>query len=482
MNFLEEITKLKENAKLLTVTATGYRIIKVTVSTPKGIGHRYYAMNRNEILGAGSFGKVYKAYPINTVTGEMLTSKPYAVKVFKDATKFNSLEASIFKRYYKAEEPVKEGSRVYFVTEYFPGQDLFNDEYKLQPEFNNLSFGQTLELINQICIAINLIHHNTPSTGSALSHADIKGENIKVYINPDNGSINVYLFDFGLSDEIEDNPNVKQKNGAKGSNLYVPLEAYVSDERGIKSDIYALVPIIAALLGGNPFYNKMVASIVSNAADVYKEKYELSNILTKFANDVSKIKLPLARIITDFLESMQSSYDTRPDSDEVLKFSTALNNYYKTHQKMLKTSDLFAFKDLQSNLLGFGVTMVLIATGLWQKKDYESFMTDETYNAKVIELYSNKQLNRANLTSLQESIRVNDKVSNFAETISQKSSQSSLLSHSFFRSNTQDNFIMRGKVEDHSDASCTDKEIEQYESRFNLMNHDLIIPKVSCLS
>lgn len=333
------------------------------------IDYRYYYLDMREEIGNGQYGTVYMGYPIDD-EGQVIRDKPVAIKVLSE---FNENEYDIFSRYYHAEKPVILDENVYLIMEYFPGHDLFNADHELNTPFQNLNLGTTFELIYQLCLAINLLHHETPRSGRAVLHCDIKGTNIRV--NEKNGKVDVYLIDFGFSDEIEDNPHLILDNLGRGTPLYAPLETGTESRRGIKSDIFGLTPIILILLGAKDPFSLRVNAL--NDAEMYQTKFDFNGLFRcqRFKKDLKLLPFQIHSLITSFLERMQDDYDARPDSDELLRFFTSLNLIFKltTHKKRLAAGLTLASDGLvQSQIIALNdsiqehyCTMILLAESLW---------------------------------------------------------------------------------------------------------------------
>lgn len=300
----------------------------------------YYEVDPTKVIGQGSFGIVYMGFPIDPTTDKPLYDKPVAVKVI-DEQEFKISEYNIFKCYYRTEAPYKLNGQYYLVTEYFPGDDLFDRDDQLNPPFINLDFSTTLELIYQICLAINLLHHTTKSTGSAVVHGDIKGSNIRAQILK-NGKIHVNIVDFGFTVNFESDPHKRiTEDNKKGSPYYIPREYITSGLKGLKNDIFSLTPIILTLLGAeNPFSAKEAA--VDNDHVFYFSSYVTKGLLERFKADLQLIPYPAVKNLVElFISNMQSGYKFCPDSGQLLKFFTALNNSYKLAQEnALKSHEL----------------------------------------------------------------------------------------------------------------------------------------------
>lgn len=303
------------------------------------IDHHYYLQTK-KIIGRGTFGVVYLAYAIDEKT-KQVSSEKMAVKVIDRISEFSNIEYEIFRRYYKAEAPLPLDGKIYLVTEYLPGHDLFDHKDELNEPFRNLDFGTTLELLYQISMMLNLLHHETARTGEAISHCDIKGANIRAEVKGD-GKVNVAIIDFGLSDKVSDDPSELLADKAKGSPYYAPHETTLdrAGKRGLKSDIWALTPIFISLLGGeNPFRSKnnMTTFFPNDLRGFYSLKYDIKGILERFKGDLALIDHPVTHLILQFINRMQADYQERPDSDQLLRFTTSLNLIYKlTQQKILK--------------------------------------------------------------------------------------------------------------------------------------------------
>lgn len=326
-------------------TGHGHTIIlKTPVYDHNEVLQGYNYHYRHHFIGKGSYKEVFMAYPLNPDTGELDIASPKAAQAC-DRNHYNEGESKITSTYYngKSELPTIIGNTVYFITEHLPGPDLTNENGQLNPEFRNLSFGTTLEVIHQISIAMNLLHNNTPYTGSARAHNDVKGENIKVNIQ--NGRVDVYPLDFGFTGEVA-GPDDFIK-GRVGTLLYIAPEVVTEDRMSIKADIWSLGAIFRLLLGvTNVFDEKYLHADLANMyprdrqfhwTNFINEGYGSENLLKPFESEIAATGMPFYEIISQFLTRMELEYNIRPDSDEVLTFTTKLNSTYKLAQTYLKT-------------------------------------------------------------------------------------------------------------------------------------------------
>ena len=139
-----------------------------------------YAFNdRSEVLGSGSFGKVYLSH--NLYVSDMKV----AIKVLNKAKLQNHLEIiqeeievlqkldhPNIVRYYETYEDKK---NIYIVMEYVGGGELFN--FIVQQQNQVFSERKAKEYMKTLLQALNHIH------SQGIVHRDIKPENIMVTLN-----------------------------------------------------------------------------------------------------------------------------------------------------------------------------------------------------------------------------------------------------------------------------------------------------------
>ena len=154
---------------------------------------KYAAFVYRKKLGKGRYGTVYLAHPYDIKNNKIDVSQKFAIKKFDVPVNLNQkrydnlircikTEAGLFHRYNHVEGLLLSEQDVYLVMEYIPGCNLFNssDESSLASELELLTFQQRVQLILQIILRLNQMHHYTPSTGNAIIHRDLKGSNIRV--------------------------------------------------------------------------------------------------------------------------------------------------------------------------------------------------------------------------------------------------------------------------------------------------------------
>jgi serine/threonine protein kinase len=319
------------NESLESLRQDGYEIVDFRNENNSNPIYPVIAINHNDIIGRGSYGNVYKGYPVDALSGQLIKNKVLAIKIYKGSHDLNPQEARFFGSYYGGCDLMKDGEDMYMVMTYLPGENIMdeinNKKSWLNVEISKLQFNLRIDVICNIMMAINIIHHRTPNTGEALVHGDINGSNIKVHIDPDTNKVDVYIVDFGLAQVIEDDPKKMQATDMTGTPLFMPNEVVEHEVRGIKSDIYALTPIFASILGAeNPF--SMRRQLRYFDREYYKTPYDFTGIFSKL--DVPEYPFDIKTLIVTFLTFMQEvNPNNRPDSDDALKFFVTLNKMCK---------------------------------------------------------------------------------------------------------------------------------------------------------
>lgn len=397
MNFQEKIKALQRshkhylNSKPDEVYA--YRLIKFSSKSPTTFSKlnssqedRYYVVDLNDLIGEGFFGYVYKAYLVKTdgeldtdncfvakETKYILSTKKY-IKSLKEEANFNSFyyptEAlAVIKNAHKEKIGI-------IISKYHPGDTLDKmipdsqcgptaneDErpedntdkiisgkklYSVPPEnpkilLESLSIVERFNLICEIAMAINLFHHNTPASGPALYLQDLKEQNIIVQFvkreDEKKHKINVFPIDLNFANKVWGLDQVSID--PRGTKRYSPPETWF-EQGGIKSDIYALVPIFATILNATNVYEYKNKQEEKNGVNL--EYYQTQFNLTNLFNNL-QIRPQLAKYTHLFLDRMQANdYNQRPDTDELLKFFCTLNNLVLIDDKKLTRKNTLSNK------------------------------------------------------------------------------------------------------------------------------------------
>lgn len=307
------IKRLNEKANPVRYRKDNNQLIVFCSST-----NSYYAIDLETILGSGAHGAVYKAYKIDPITGTINTEFPYAAKKIM-RNNFKEHEAQIHSKYYKSEAPLKIDNNVFLITEYIPGETLrFNG--RVNDAIKKISFSKRCDIAFQISLWLNLFHHAGTQRGAPIIHGDIKGWNIHVDISTE--PYNIFLFDFGHSRTASDDSNslldTDYRVGTRGS---MAPEININ-KIGLKSDIYSLAPVLLHLFNAIPFkkYDFDLAP--------YFTSYDDEDLLDQVDGIPENPVINIRMVLKNFLSrTYTANYYTRPNSDELLQFFTALKNY-----------------------------------------------------------------------------------------------------------------------------------------------------------
>lgn len=146
-------------------------------------------MNKNKVLGEGTYGVVFKAQDKDTK--ETVAIKRISREKIRNYQRFlneiNALKTLDHPNVIKLFEIYEDDEYVYLVMEYLSGGELF--EYIVDQEY--LDERQTANIFKQILHAILYCHKN------AICHRDLKPENFM--FESKSKDANLKLIDFGLS-------------------------------------------------------------------------------------------------------------------------------------------------------------------------------------------------------------------------------------------------------------------------------------------
>lgn len=226
-------------------------------------------------------------------------------------TEYNDTEIKILKRY----QPVFHGEPFSKNSQFIkamPGKPLNARNCR------ELTFKQRLNLVTQLVMTLNVHHHTTARTGSAVIHGDLKSDNILFHCSRSTGKIEVNLIDYGLTMDIDDDPTkLRDKNKGALNPTYFPPEVLNrkgknhKSQWGIKTDIYMISAVISSVM-----------------PTLYDEK-------------IASISLTIQRLYDQFLKRMHApSYADRPDSDETLSFFNTLSLLHQLYDQNVKDASL----------------------------------------------------------------------------------------------------------------------------------------------
>ena len=299
-------------------------------------------------LGAGSYGSVYEAIILSDPLSDS-KKKDFVVKYFDHS--FNASELNIQARYRKVYPPKENSVKHESLIEKVQGVPFSYFNTKSMPLLKKL------DLCFQLALRINLYHHNTPSTGSAIVHGDISTYNVLF-------SDSVDLVDFGKSFDIEDNPDLLIERNEFGVNsAYFPSEVTHKGSLGIKTDIY------------------MAASLICHSLNISERPKEVQCFSLRFFQRC-------------FFE-----YKNRPNSDEFLKFFTTLYLYCnadKFSKSNIENVDSEHFTNLKKQ---YADTLCLLSLNLWNECSVEELRENKGL-MKCLTIFANDK----NLFSIPKDI------------------------------------------------------------------------------
>ena len=153
----------------------------------------------------------------------------------------------------KYKETILTKNSIYIITEYIPGEDLF--QYVKRRKF--LSEYESAFILGQILQAVNYLH------GLEIIHRDLKPENIMVVIKEDENNNQIQtdrikLIDFGLSAHVSEAcAKAEKEDKIAGTPNYIAPELLMGQKPSYKMDNFAIGSILYFLLSGTlPFLGK----------------------------------------------------------------------------------------------------------------------------------------------------------------------------------------------------------------------------------
>lgn len=241
----------------------------------KGIGFNSFQIL--ELLGSGTFGKVYKVKLRTTeqIFAMKVIDKQYLIRNHQlryAITECNILKQSnhpfIIKLHYSFQTP----DYLYMILDYCPGGDL---GYHL--EANLFEEEETKFYIAELILAIEYLHKMN------VIYRDLKPENILIYRDG-----HIKLADFGLAKE-----NIKGNNLSTsfcGTPAYLAPEMVKRKGVGKSADIYGIGAVLYEMISGTPPFfandiNTLYNNIIKNKLMLHSYFSEpLSDLLKKLLN------------------------------------------------------------------------------------------------------------------------------------------------------------------------------------------------------
>lgn len=243
-----------------------------------------YEFNRSDLLGSGSFAKVYLGY--HQTTKKMVAIKEISMKHINQmrpnnpTTKYLISEIKTMKllkhpNILKLEDVIPNGDHIYVILEYCNGGDLatkFRDYNKKQQLHDGLDEETVKYLAKQIVDGLKYMHDRN------VVHRDLKPQNILLHSDGDINwkNMTIKIADFGFAKIFEERTLMQT---ICGSPLYMAPEILSMQKYTVGADLWSLGVILYELLFGFPLFN--VASVI----ELHEKQKKFK--LTDFPKDVS---------------------------------------------------------------------------------------------------------------------------------------------------------------------------------------------------
>lgn len=306
----------------------------------------FLLIDKTHSLGKGASASVYPA----ELTLANQESSILAAKVLKPESKINVTELKLNNLFYKTYAPIKLGDNFVILMEKIPGFTLVDQDYQLSAEIQQLSTPQRAAIIVSILNQIQMFHC-APKADQTFIHSDISECNILIDIDLEHFRLQANIIDFGLADIQQFNIDGKQKCRIAGTPFYIAPEI-LQKQKCTATDIFALTPIIARLLGAkDPLKYKKGTTALSS--DFFKATYDFEGLLSD-----EKVPLQLPILVTKFLKKMcDPNTQKRPNIEICQRFFLSCFN-------VIALADSTNILDKQC-LLKHMLIIQLLAQDLW---------------------------------------------------------------------------------------------------------------------
>ncbi len=232
-----------------------------------------------ELLGEGSFGKVYKVE-------HNKTKAIYAIKAIDKRNKNNQEGKPYFRReieiMYKVRHPnivrlfshFEDDYFCYFLMEFINKGNLY--QYKSKQKSKSLEAKAVANIMRDIISAVHYLHNMDPS----IIHRDIKPENVLIDEN-----MRTKLTDFGWSNYVSDD---KVRSTYCGTPIYLAPEMIKEIGHDEYLDVWCIGVLMFELLTGYPPFNGSNMNVLSD--NIIKGKIQWPQDINLEAKDlISKV-------------------------------------------------------------------------------------------------------------------------------------------------------------------------------------------------
>ncbi|MCE0722936.1 MULTISPECIES: protein kinase domain-containing protein [Legionella] len=355
----------------------------------------YYVSDFSEELG----DSVYRGYQCTLVNANPIHLKPRHVK--KEELKIDHNSPVAIKLYdgkhhpspfqfYASEIAVLDiKGRDVLIMDYIDGFHIYPDA-RDNPELNQLTFLQVVEISWQLILQLNTLHYRNTS-GPAIVHGDIKGENIKIKIKeietPEGKKykVDVSFLDLDYAKLITDMPQIPQ-----GTPEHVAIEI-LNGNYSESSDFFALSPLLLSLFGAHNPLKKIIEFRNNN---MHMKRDELIRTFRDigfcteglFEHFKEKPDLFVCELVKKFILNMgKKNREDRPSPNAILEFFTALRQL-----SLLEESNNF---DIEKKSYFLRLSIAAQEEHWLTEKKYQTlfFHLDEHLQNRLITLMSMNQ-------------------------------------------------------------------------------------------
>ncbi|XP_054906427.1 myosin light chain kinase family member 4 isoform X3 [Poeciliopsis prolifica] len=280
----------------------------------------YYTINRDEVLGGGRFGQVYKCMENSsglTLAAKIIKAKSQKEKevVRNEIQVMNQLNHANLIQLYAAFESRND---IILVMEYVEGGELFD---RIIDENYNLTELDTVLFIRQICEGLQYMHKNY------ILHLDLKPENI-LCVSRDSNKIKI--IDFGLARRYKPREKLRVNFGTPE---FLAPEVINYEFVSFPTDMWSLGVITYMLLSGlSPFLGDDDNETLNNilACQWNFEEEEFGDISEEAKDFITRLLVKSKSWRMSATESLRHGWL----SDQ--------NLHYRLHQKKNKCHSLHA--------------------------------------------------------------------------------------------------------------------------------------------